>query len=139
MLGSHISAGRCEVSLTLKTSAEVDGGWLPTLDLVELPPLTGSVLIEVVRRKKVTAGSLQRSGWRELKSLPAPWFDGLARILRLVETDGVWPEGLLDAHIAMIPKADGDATALGQRSLCVFPVVCGILCICWDGAVGAFV
>ena len=41
----------------------------------------------------------------------------------VVEADGVWPEGLLDACIAMIPKVDGDATPLGQRPLCVLPVV----------------
>ena len=29
----------------------------------------------------------------------------------------------LDAYIAMIPKADGDATPLGQRPLSVLPVV----------------
>ena len=78
-------------------SMEVEGGWLPTLDMVDLPPLTGDLLSEVVRRKKVTAGSLDGWGWRELKALPAPWFDGLARILRMVEADCVWPEGLLDA------------------------------------------
>ena len=33
------------------------------------------------------------------------------------------PQGLLDAHIAMIPKADGDSTPLGQRPLSVLPVV----------------
>ena len=33
------------------------------------------------------------------------------------------PDGLLDAYIAMIPKADGDATPLGQRPVCVLPVV----------------
>ena len=52
-----------------------------------------------------------------------PWFEGLARILRPVEESGVWPEGLLAACIAMIPKSDGDATPLGQRPLCVSPVV----------------
>ena len=31
--------------------------------------------------------------------------------------------GLLDAYIAMIPKADGDSTSLGQRPLSVLPVV----------------
>ena len=36
--------------------------------------------------------------------------------------DGVWPEGLLDAYIAMIPKTDGDATTLGQRPLGVLPI-----------------
>ena len=55
--------------------------------------------------------------------MPAPWFDGVARILCMVEAHGVWPEGLLDAYIAMIPKVDGVATPLGQRPLCVLPVV----------------
>ena len=41
-------------------------------------------------------------------------YDGLARILSKVEDTGVWPDGLLDAYIAMIPKTDGDATPLGQ-------------------------
>ena len=35
----------------------------------------------------------------------------------------MWPDGLLDAYIAMIPKTDGDATPLGQRPLSVLPVV----------------
>ena len=56
-------------------------------------------------------------GWRELKVLPVSWFDELARILTKVEDLGVWPDGLLDAHITMIPKSDGDATPLGQRPL----------------------
>ena len=38
----------------------------------------------------------------------APWFDGLARILSLVEDTGVWPDGLLDAYFTLIPKTDGD-------------------------------
>ena len=38
--------------------------------------------------------------------------------------------GLLDAHIAMILKADGDAAPFGLRSLCVLPVVCR----CWASA-----
>ena len=38
--------------------AKVEGGWLHTLDIVDLPPLTGEMLSGVVRRKKVTAGSL---------------------------------------------------------------------------------
>ena len=99
-------------------SLEVEGGWLPVLDQFHLPPLTGDLLLEVVRHKKVTAGSLDGWGWRELKALPLPWFDSLACILRLVEEGFVWPDGLLDAYIAMIPKSDGDATPLGQRPLC---------------------
>ena len=104
-------------------SQEVAGGWLPVLDVFHLPPLTGDVLAEVVRGKKSTSGGLDGWGWRELKALPLHWFDGLARILRLVEETGVWPDGLLDAYVAMIPKSGGDATPLGQRPLCVLPVV----------------
>ena len=60
---------------------------------VDLPPLSGTDLSEVVKRKASTAGSLDGWGWRELKYLPAPW----ARILAKVEKLGVRPEGLLDA------------------------------------------
>ena len=35
-------------------------------------------------------------------------FDELARILAKVEEDGIWPEGLLDAKLAKIPKVDGN-------------------------------
>ena len=58
--------------------------------------------------------------------MPVSWFDQLARILTEVEDVGVWPDGLLDAYIAMIPKADGDATPFGQRPLSVLPIVCRI-------------
>ena len=49
--------------------------------------------------------------------------DQLACILTMVEDSGVWPDGLLDACIAMILKSDGDASPLGQRALSVLPVV----------------
>ena len=58
-----------------------------------------------------------RWGWREFKALPASWFDGLARILSKVEATVVWPEGLLDVYIAVIPDIDGDATLLVHRPL----------------------
>ena len=58
-----------------------------------------------------------------MKVLPVSWFDELACILTKVEDLGVWPDGLLDAYIAMIPKTDGDSTPLGQRPLFVLPVV----------------
>ena len=46
-------------------------------------------------------------GWGELKVLPVSWYVELARFLSKVEDIGVWPDGLLDAYIAMIPKTDG--------------------------------
>ena len=114
-------SGQRETSLD-EFSFEVDG-WLPVLPEIRLPRLTGQMLADVVLRKGVSAGSLDGWGWRELKALPVSWFDELARILVKVEDLGVWPDGLLDAYIAMIPKTDGDATPLGQRPLSVLPVV----------------
>ena len=52
---------------------------------------------------------------------PPPPPVGLALVLRQIEAAGRWPQGLLDAYIAMIPKAEGDS--IGQRPLCVLAVV----------------
>ena len=71
------------------------------------------MLADVVQRKGATAGSLDGWEWRELKVLLASWYDELARILTRVEDSGIWPDGLLDAYIAMIPKTDGDGLLLG--------------------------
>ena len=65
---------------------------------------------EVPRAKTSTAGGLDGWAWNEIKALPLPWFSGLAILVQLVETTGVWLQGLLDAYIAMIPEADGDST-----------------------------
>ena len=50
----------------------------------------------------------------EFKVLPVSWYDELARMLTKVEEVWVWPDGLLDAYIAVIPKTDGDATPLAR-------------------------
>ena len=78
---------------------------------------------EVAKAKISTACGLDGWAWNEGNALPLPWFSGLAILLQMVETTGVWPQGLLDANVAMIPKADGDSTPLGQRPLSVVPVV----------------
>ena len=114
-------SGQREASLE-EFDSEVEG-WLPLLPEVSLPCLTGQMLADVVQSKGATAGSLDGWGWKELKVLPVSWYDGLARILTKVEDTGVWPDGLLDAYIAMIPKTDGDAAPLGQRLLSVLPIV----------------
>ena len=107
----------------LTNSAFEVQGWLPLLPEVQLPRLTGQMIADVVHHKNVSAGGLDGWGWREIKVLPVSWFDELARILTKVEDLGVWPDGLLDVYITMIPKTDGDATPLGQRPLSVLPVV----------------
>ena len=72
-------SGQGEASLE-EFDNEVEG-WLPLLPEVHLSTLTGDDLLEVVKRKTATAGSLDGWCWRELKSLPLPWFEGLARVL----------------------------------------------------------
>ena len=62
--------------------------------------------------KKSTAAGLDGWAWNEIKALSLSWFVGLALVLRQVEAAGQWPQGLLDAYIAMIPKAEGDSTPL---------------------------
>ena len=99
------------------------GHLLPQEPHLDLPRITGRELQEVARVKKTTAGGLDGWAWNEIKALPLPWFSGLAILLDLVESTGVWLQGLLDACIALIPKADGDSTPLGQRPLSVLPVV----------------
>ena len=73
----------------------------PNLDL---PRITGRDLQEVARAKKSTASGLDGWAWNETQALPLPWFSGLAILLELVGSTGIWPQGLLDAYIAMIPK-----------------------------------
>ena len=58
-----------------------------------------------------------------MTALSLSWFVGLALLLRQIESLGPWPQGLLDAYIAMIPEAKVDSTPLGHRPLCVLPVV----------------
>ena len=94
------NSGQRETSLE-ESDRELEG-WLPLLPEVHLPRLTGQMHADVVQRKGATVGSLDGWGWREFKALPVTWFDGLARILFKVEDTGVWPEGLLDAYIALI-------------------------------------
>ena len=79
--------GQRDISLE-EFDREVDG-WLPLLSEVHLPQLTGQMLVDVVQRKGVSAGSLDGWGWREFKVLPLSWFDELARILAKVEDVGV--------------------------------------------------
>ena len=72
----------------------------PLLGEVRLPPLSGDMLYDVVKSKKPTVGRLDGWGWREFKALPVAWYDKLASILTLIEEDGVWPDGLLDAYMS---------------------------------------
>ena len=81
---------------------------------MELPILTGEELYDAAMAKKSTAAGLDGWAWNEIKAFSLSRFVGFALVLRQVETTGQWPQGLLDAYIAMIPKAEGDSTPLGH-------------------------
>ena len=62
--------------------------------------------------------------WNEIKRSPFLFLVcGLALILRSVGAAGCWPQHLLDAYIALIPKSEGGSSPIGQRPLCVLLVV----------------
>ena len=63
-----LKAGRGVADASL-FNAEV-GGWLPTLEHVDVTPLVGQDLFDCVQKKKPAAGSLDGWGWRELTGLP---------------------------------------------------------------------
>ena len=87
--------------------------------------LLGGICRKLPGPKKSTAGGLDGWAWNELKALPLPWFSGLAILFELVKTDGVRPQGFLDAKIALIPETDGDSTPLGQRPLVFYRLFLG--------------
>ena len=89
------------------------GHLLPQESQLDLPRIAGRDLQEVAGAKKSTAGGLDGWAWNEVKALSLTQFSGLAILLELVESTGVWPQGVLDASIAI----------LGQRPLVVLPVV----------------
>ena len=109
--------------VTLQAFLDLVGHHLPQEAFLDLPILAGEELYEVAMAKKSNAGDLDGWAWNEIKALSLSWFVGLALVLRHIEAAGRWPQGLLDAYIAMIPKAEGDSTPLGQRPLSVLPVV----------------
>ena len=74
-------------------------------------------------QRKVCLVDLMGLAGMSFKAHPLSWFVDLGWILRSVEDTGQWPDGVLDALITMIKKADGDSTPLGQTPLCVLPVV----------------
>ena len=110
-----------EMAPVVTTQAFLDfvGDHLPQEAILDLPILTGGELYEVAMAKKSTAGGLGGWAWNEIKALSLSWFVGLALVLRQIEGAGKWPQGLLDAYIAMIPKAEGDSTPWTASFMCL--------------------
>ena len=56
------------------------------------------------------------------KCLPDEFLKGLADLLNLIEETGEWPDELLHAYVAMIPKASGGSRPQDQRPITVLDV-----------------
>ena len=98
--------------VTTQAFLDFVGNLLPQEPYLDLPILTGEDIYEAAMAKKSTASGLDGWAWNEVKALSLSWFVGLALVLRQIETVGRWPQGLLDAYIVMILKAEGDSTPL---------------------------
>ena len=57
------------------------------------------------------------------KVLPGVWMDGMARLLNLVEQEGIWPAEWLEAYVGMIPKGNGGFRPRDQRPITVLPLM----------------
>ena len=106
--------------VTVQAFLDFVGDHLPQVPFLDLPKLTGEELYEAALAKKSTAAGLDGWAWNEIKALSLSWFVGLPLVLRQVEAAGQWPKGLLDAYIAMIPKAEGDSTPSWSASFMRF-------------------
>ena len=83
----------CHLVVTPDQFLDFVGHLLPQEPYLDLPRITGRDLQEVARAKKSTAGGLDGWAWNDIKALPLPWFSGLAILLGLVESTGIWPHG----------------------------------------------
>ena len=72
--------------------------------------------------KKLREGSAPGIPIAVWKCLPDEFLKGLAELLTLIEANGEWPDELLQAYVAMIPKASGGSRPQDQRPITVLDV-----------------
>ena len=95
---------------------------------VELPSLDGGMLRDKLRATSVSAPGMDKWDVADLKLLSV-WapnlFDRLARLLQVVEAQGVWPEALIHGSVCFIPKDLEDAipTAMQHRPITVLSTI----------------
>ena len=91
---------------TLRRFLEMYGKTMRT-SLVSLPLLTGQDLVDELRKVKESAPGLDQWAPAELQSLSRlcpELFDDLARIYNSIEEGNPWPQILVDAYVAFVPK-----------------------------------
>ena len=99
------------------------GNHIPTLSW-PAPCWTAERVQLVLRRMREAAapGSLgiPVAVW---KALPEPWHAAVARLLNLIEAEGVWPSEWLVAYVSMIPKSAGGSRPRDQRPITVLDLL----------------
>ncbi|KAJ9440311.1 putative RNA-directed DNA polymerase from transposon BS, partial [Diplonema papillatum] len=85
--------------------------------------LTGDDLRSVLGKKQ-RAGVPGVDGWStaELKKLPLPLLNALAKVFNAIEATGTWPNALLEAAVTLIPK-DETLDPLALRPITVTSAV----------------
>ena len=54
-----------------------------------------------------------------LKRLPTPFWDALAKLLRMVERTGRWPKRVAEGFTSLVPKGEGEGDPMKPRPLTV--------------------
>ena len=87
---------------------------------IELPPITGRLLRDVLREKnKNTAAGRHSWNMRELNELPEVALDGLAAILTRAVAITRLPKSMTGAWMAMVPKSTLPSPPLGVRPISI--------------------
>lgn len=121
------------VSSGNRPPSQHEPGALPFADLPGMPPLTGSLLWDVVKHiPRAKAQGLDAWSPDDLKALPKEAFDDLAGILAQVEAEGNWSAEISGAIVALLPKKD-DHGPFAQRPISLLPMVYKL----WAAARGA--
>ena len=66
-----------------------------------------------------TANGIDLWSIRLPKRLPAPFWDALAELLRVVERTGRWPERVAEGFTSLVPKGEGEGDPMNLRPLTV--------------------
>ena len=74
----------------------------------QLSPLTVDAIREIAQ-KKSSQTSCGVDGWRmrEIAALPDPLLSAFVEVFDAIEEHGIWPDGVLDSLVTLIPKGEG--------------------------------
>ena len=83
------------------------GCYVRTYDCPVTP--ISAATIRKIAMKKCSQTSCGVDGWRmrEIAALPDPLLDAFVEVYNAIEEHGIWPDGVLDSLVSLIPKGEG--------------------------------